>query len=215
MPSPDGRLTTDAVAARLGVDRKTIYAYVSRGLLTPQHDGRHSTFDPAQVASLMTRGVRNRRPLTSTDVVHTHITRISRDYLSYRGVNAAELARHATFECTATWLWEAVLDPGETLRGHTESLVAVQRLIPMLPPGTSTHQRAAIGVSIASSMYPSAVSDRTPEEVLILAPTIVRAVALAASATCNQPAMAGPEEVPLAQLLGRTRSGSPLGPDGC
>lgn len=215
MSSPAGRLTTEAVAARLGVDRKTVYAYVSRGLLTPHRDGRHSIFDPAQVASLMTRGARNRRPQTSTDVVHTHITRITRDDLSYRGVSATALARQETFQGTATWLWEAVLDPGESLRGDTESLVAVQRLTRMLPPGTSTHQGAAVGVSIASSMHPIGVGARTPEEVLTVAPTIVRAVALAASATPNLPVMDGLEEVPLAQILGRTRAGSPLGLDGC
>ncbi|MET3808071.1 citrate synthase [Nakamurella sp. UYEF19] len=215
MSSPTGRLTTDAVAARLGVDRKTVYAYVSRGLLTPHRQGRHSIFDPAQVAGLMTRGVKSRRPQTSTDVVHTRITRIGHDDLSYRGVSATALARQETFECTATWLWEAALDRDEHLRGDTESLVAVQRLTRLLPPATSPHQRAAVGVSIASSMHPGGVDARSAEEVLTLAPTIVRAVALAASATSSLPAVDGVGEMPLAQILGRTRAGSPVGPDGC
>ena len=215
MPSPAGRLTTDAVASRLGVDRKTVYAYVSRGLLTPHREGRHSTFDSSQVARLMTRGARHRRPQTSTDVVRTQITLISRGDLCYRGVSAPALARRGTFQSTATWLWEAVLDPDESLRGDMESLAAVQRLTRMLPARTSTHQRAAIGVGIASSMHPTAAGARTREEVLTVAPTIVRAAALAASAASSVPAIDGLEDMPLAQMFGRTRAGSPVVPDDC
>jgi len=45
------RLTAVEAAARLGVKRATLYAYVSRGLLdrTLSLDGRTSLFDAAQI----------------------------------------------------------------------------------------------------------------------------------------------------------------------
>ena len=47
------RITTAEAAARLGVRPETIYAYVSRGLLTSHlaDDGRSSLFDAQDIAS--------------------------------------------------------------------------------------------------------------------------------------------------------------------
>ncbi len=54
----DGRIGTREAARRLGVKPETLYAYVSRGLLSSRRapGGRGSTFDPAQVAALARRG---------------------------------------------------------------------------------------------------------------------------------------------------------------
>src|SRR4030095_12612751 len=48
------RVSTAEAAARLGVKPATLYAYVSRGLLTRERapDGRTSTFDPAELDRL-------------------------------------------------------------------------------------------------------------------------------------------------------------------
>ncbi|NIR39262.1 MAG: helix-turn-helix domain-containing protein, partial [Actinobacteria bacterium] len=45
------RISAAEAAARLGVKRETIYAYVSRGLIHSQRhiDGKSSTFDPAEI----------------------------------------------------------------------------------------------------------------------------------------------------------------------
>ena len=50
----DTRITAAEAASRLGVKRETIYAYVSRGLLTSERhlDGKSSTFDPAEIDRL-------------------------------------------------------------------------------------------------------------------------------------------------------------------
>ena len=61
---PDGRwLTTAEVAARLGVKRATVYAYVSRGLLrrVRRPGRRDSWFDPTEIEQFVSsRGaVRN------------------------------------------------------------------------------------------------------------------------------------------------------------
>ena len=46
----NGRISAAEAATRLGVKRETIYAYVSRGMLTSERhlDGKSSTFDPAE-----------------------------------------------------------------------------------------------------------------------------------------------------------------------
>src|SRR4051812_38743932 len=96
-PSDGSRLTTAEVAERLGVRLETVYAYVSRGLLTSQrvHGGRGSTFDPAQVRALAERGG-HRDPATSRTwngpAVDTDITLIQDGRLYLRGVDAGQLA---------------------------------------------------------------------------------------------------------------------------
>ena len=49
-------LDATAAAARLGVKPATLYAYVSRGLLTRRRRGRGSWFDPLEVDRLAARG---------------------------------------------------------------------------------------------------------------------------------------------------------------
>ena len=47
---PRERISVTEAAARLGVKRETLYAYVSRGLLESRTlDGKTSTFDPREV----------------------------------------------------------------------------------------------------------------------------------------------------------------------
>ena len=51
-------LTSDQVAQRLGIDVRSVYAYVSRNVLsrTLAEDGRSSRYDPAEVDALARRG---------------------------------------------------------------------------------------------------------------------------------------------------------------
>jgi len=109
------RLTAEEAARRLGVKRETLYAYVSRGVLTRHRgpDGRTSTFDRAEVERLARRG----RPRRSThgpviDVtVHSAITRIERGRLLFRGADAIALASTVAFEQVAELLWSGALGP--------------------------------------------------------------------------------------------------------
>ena len=103
---PRNLLTADQAAARLGVKVETVYAYVSRGVLTRTvaEDGRTSRFDPAEVDELAQRGRprRDRRRAGSVEVtLATGITRLGDADLSYRGHEVAELARTSTFEAVA------------------------------------------------------------------------------------------------------------------
>src|SRR3954447_14237348 len=96
-------LTATQVAERLGVKVQTIYAYVSRGLLTRtlSDDGRTSLFDAGEVEQLARRG-RPRgatRRMGAIDVVLTSgISQLRDGQLRYRGRDVTELAYTATFE---------------------------------------------------------------------------------------------------------------------
>ena len=93
-------------AERLGVKTATLYAYVSRGVLTRRKatDGR-SVFDPAEVERLARRG-RPRGPRPASElIVESSITALGDDRPYYRGLDAVELAGSWPFERVAHWLW--------------------------------------------------------------------------------------------------------------
>src|SRR4029453_17990647 len=102
------RLTTAEAAERLGVKPATLYAYVSRGLLSRERapDGRTSTFDPAEIDRLASpaRPRRGRRPATAL-VLPSALTTIALGIPWYRGLPVPDLAGSRSFEEVATWLW--------------------------------------------------------------------------------------------------------------
>ncbi|MDX6331617.1 MAG: citrate synthase, partial [Streptomycetaceae bacterium] len=95
-PAPGGqRLSTREAAERLGVKAETIYAYVSRGLLTSRRTpgGRGSTFDAKEVDALVRRSRRGQPAADDATVagvaaVRTGITLIGKDSYYFRGVDA-------------------------------------------------------------------------------------------------------------------------------
>lgn len=96
-------LSTEQVAQRLGVKPATVYAYVSRGLLTSARnaDGKGSLFDEAEVEAFAA----GRRRFAEAPVIHTGLTLIRDGHLYYRGHDAAALARDSSYESVATLLW--------------------------------------------------------------------------------------------------------------
>jgi citrate synthase len=100
-------MTTAEAARRLGVKPATLYAYVSRGVLTRDKtpDGRASLFDLDEVERLARRG-RPRRPAGVADiVVESAITRLTAGSLHFRGRDATRLAVTHSFEEVAELLW--------------------------------------------------------------------------------------------------------------
>ena len=100
-------LTAAEAARRLGVKPATLYAYVSRGVLSRARagDGRASLFDPDEVERLVRRG-RPRRPAGAADItLESAITEISGDTLRFRGLDATRLAVSRPFEDVAQLLW--------------------------------------------------------------------------------------------------------------
>lgn len=140
-------LTAEEAAQMLGVQRATVYAYVSRGMIRAEPVGGNSRarrYLRADVARLKQRRQLRRDPERvdperlhwGTPVLDSALTLIQDGALYYRGVDAVALARRATFEEVAGWLWfgtwaENVLDwdaPRGSLDRDRDELVAMESL---------------------------------------------------------------------------------------
>ncbi|TML12660.1 MAG: helix-turn-helix domain-containing protein [Actinobacteria bacterium] len=121
------RMTTAEAAARLGVRRETIYAYVSRGLLTSHlgDDGRSSLFDAHEIASFRLRAGRRREPRDLLTAIVSSLTRIDDHTIKVRGRDICEEARAGTaFESIAASLW--VEDAGSRLEWQVPAALLAQ-----------------------------------------------------------------------------------------
>jgi citrate synthase len=106
-------VNAQAAAARLGVDVRTLYAYVSRGALrrVPGPDGRSSRYDSDEL-ELLARRSRPRtlpRPAASIDlVVATRVSTVTDGIVRYRGTDVLDLVKAGEpFERVADRLWQA------------------------------------------------------------------------------------------------------------
>ena len=100
-------VTAAEAAARLGVKRQTLYAYVSRGLLHRQValDGRSSMFDPSELEALRL-GKRDRAEGELRTVIATSVTRVSDEALLVRGHDLVGLVSDGmSFMEIADLLW--------------------------------------------------------------------------------------------------------------
>lgn len=155
-------LTTDEVARRLGVKKATVYAYVSRGLLSSRRhaDGKESLFAAADVETF----AGGRRRADETPAIHTGITLLTGGELFYRGRDARALARAEPFEAVAGLLWtgdlRAVpLTPDPDLRELAEQVTAP------LPASARLTDRLRLIVAAASAADPLRF-DTTPAGVI-------------------------------------------------
>lgn len=168
-------LTTDEVARRLGVKRTTVYAYVSRGLLTGRRNaqGKETLFAEADVHAFeATRGARAaERP--GSPAVHTGITLIAADTLFYRGYDVSELARDEQYEAVADLLWTGKLGDGipfpHVPLGRQAYCAAVTA---PLPASARLTDRLRIIVAALGAADPLRL-DTTPAAVIATARTII------------------------------------------
>ena len=117
-------LTANDAARRLGVKPETLYAYVSRGMLTRHRaeDGRRSLFERAEIERLAARSRRGGRAAGLEVIVDTSITRIDPEgALYYRGRDATVLARERSFEEVAELLWDAEAALGSAAAARDEA----------------------------------------------------------------------------------------------
>jgi citrate synthase len=101
-------------AERLGIKPASLYAYVSRGVITRRRepDGRASMFDAGEIEELAHRG-RPRRlsggAAPGELVIESALTEITPSTQRYRGYGATDLALRCSFEDVATLLWTGTL----------------------------------------------------------------------------------------------------------
>jgi citrate synthase len=154
-------LTAEQAARRLGVKPATLYAYVSRGVLSRDKsaDGRASRFDPEEIERLARRG-RPRRPAGTADItVESAITEISGDRLRYRGHDVTLLAVSRSFEDVAELLWTgefppAHLAPSMPWRATAAAVAAGRAAQAALPARTLPLERFGVIVPAMAATDP-------------------------------------------------------------
>ncbi|MFI2301799.1 citrate/2-methylcitrate synthase [Actinacidiphila glaucinigra] len=184
------RLSTREAAERLGVKPETVYAYVSRGLLSSRRapGGRGSTFDPGEVDALARRNRRAAQQAPedgATGAVRTAITLIDGDRHYFRGVDATALAERYGYEEVAEWLWTGVLSRGVRFTAPPQALAAARRAVAALPGHSGPMDRLR-AIAVAAAVEDPLRFDLSPGAVLGAArgliPTLVRALPAAGTA---------------------------------
>ncbi|MFC4495919.1 citrate/2-methylcitrate synthase [Streptomyces ovatisporus] len=159
-PHEQSRLTTRQTAERLGVKPETVYAYVSRGLLTSRKSagGRGSTFDADEVDALVRAA---RRPAAAVREaapgavsVRSGITLIEADACYFRGVDARQLAAARGFEESADWLWTGHVTPGVRFAAPPPLLDAARAASGALPAHCAVTDRLRAAVVAAAVADP-------------------------------------------------------------
>jgi citrate synthase len=171
-------LSTAETARRLGVKPQTVYAYVSRGLLTrhPDRDGRRSRFDPAEVERLAARARHGGRAGALEVVVDTELTRIDVEgRLYFRGRDATELARFRSFEQVAELLWDES-DVHTPWRAPHGMLRVCEHAQAALPDDARPVERMRVVAAAAASTDPLR-DDRRPAAVRAVGRTLIAVLA--------------------------------------
>ncbi|MFF9523863.1 citrate synthase [Streptomyces achromogenes] len=174
---PGRRLTTKETAELLGVKPETVYAYVSRGLLSSRREsgGRTSTFEAGEVEALARRNRREAAgsPGTGGELsVRTRITLIEQDRYYYRGVDAVELAGRHSYEEVAEWLWTGRPAPGATFTAPEATVELARRAVEALSGHASAVDRLRVAAIAAAAEDPLRF-DLSEEAVLHTARTLI------------------------------------------
>ena len=153
---------TAEAAERLGIKPASLYAYVSRGVLSRRReaDGRASLFDADEVQELARRGRPRRAAAAAELVIESELTEITSETQRYRGYGATDLALRRSFEDVAVLLWTGTLPglgadadatgagPDTTTAGlwaaTPEALAAGRAAQAALPPGTLPLERIQV-----------------------------------------------------------------------
>jgi citrate synthase len=164
-------------AARLlGVAKPTLYAYVSRGLVTRRTaaDGRTSLYDRAELEQLVGRTRRrggDERPTIDVAIASAVTTLGDHDVL-YRGHSAAALARVASFEHVAELLWTGLPPSGD--RTWPVDRAALDRCRAVIAAAAVTDPMEAL--VLAATALPSDPSSSAPaaaRRLLAIVPSVL------------------------------------------
>jgi citrate synthase len=169
-----GWVTAGEAASRLGVKQETLYAYVSRGLLRRRRsdDGRRSWYDEAEVERLARRGRRPRRRDPADLAIETAITAIQGESLTYRGLEATQLAAGHRFEEVAHWLWTGRLVPPSAWRAEPAAVAVGGGAQAVLPDGTLPLERLRV-IAAALATTDELRFELEPDAVVAAAQTLI------------------------------------------
>jgi citrate synthase len=154
--SDENYLTTAEVADRLKVKPETIYAYVSRGLLTSRRarGRRGSLFAEADVERLASRSVDHPGAI---ERIESKLTLLTDDELYYRGRPVRDLATTQTVESVARLLWsdspgpQALVEPFPAPR---EGVELARAAMAVAPAGARLTDKLRIAVAVLGAGDP-------------------------------------------------------------
>ncbi|MBK5410810.1 citrate synthase [Pseudomonas sp. TH34] len=155
-------LSTKETAARLGISRQTLYAYVSRGLLQSlpsdiPRESRYLESEVEQLALKRSRGRKSKDVAKATldwgfPVLESSISLIQDQHLYYRGLDAIALAQTMTLEDVAAHLWQMSKD---TAFGDNQPIESTrQAALSKLPLSASNKASCATSLSLVRILGP-------------------------------------------------------------
>ncbi|WP_231114777.1 citrate synthase [Lentzea aerocolonigenes] len=193
----ESMLTTNQAARRLGVKPATVYAYVSRGLLTSKKVNRQSMFDVAEVETLAQRTGARGAVAAVTDRIRTRISLLENDRLYFRGRSVPELSSTKRFEDVAHWLWTEIDSVGMQFPEGQEIWMA-------LPESATLTDRVRVAVALAGAGDPLRFD---------LSRAVTTAKALIADVVESLPLQQRPQGTDIADRLWARLSPAPAQPD--
>jgi len=204
-------LTTAEVAQRLRIKPETLYAYVSRGLLSSVRlpGERVSRFRLSDVERVAAR-TQATRPDRDAPAMRTAITLIAYGHLHYRGRDAVRLSRAATFEEVAPWLWTGEWPQPSRFTAPAETVAFARAATAQLPPRARRYDRLPITVAVAGAMDPLRF-DLAPATVTALGRSLI--ATMVDSLPLLAETAAGPDAL-LAERLWPRLTGQPVTPEG-
>jgi citrate synthase len=194
-----GYLPAAETAQRLGIKLPTLYAYVSRGLITARRpaDSRASFFAPGEVERLRSRPARAAQPELE---IASAVTLLRPDGLFYRGHGAVALSRERSYEEVAELLWHASLNAQTPWPVEDAAAAAAKQAQAGLPPDVLPLERLAVAVAAIAPLDPLRF-DLTPTAVERAARRLIATMVAALPGAARPPARGDVRGVPLASSI--------------
>jgi citrate synthase len=144
-------LSAADAARQLGVKVETVYAYVSRGLLTRREHAAASGFDPGEVARLCARARRGQAPKPTLLLVASQLTEIMDQAIYYRGRDVTQLALELPFERVAEWLWGAPAAESRSFVAPKAAVALARAVQNGMPDGALPLERLRVIAAVLGS----------------------------------------------------------------
>jgi citrate synthase len=169
--SDENYLTTAEVARRLKVKPETVYAYVSRGLLTSvrARGRRGSLFPVADVERLASKSVEHSGVV---EQIESALTLLEDDELYYRGRSVRDLATGSTVESVAHLLWTGELTSRQTFPAPRDSVQLARSAMEVVPDTARLTDRLRVAVAVLGAADPLRF-DLAPRSVILAAERLI------------------------------------------